>query len=105
MVDCSGGRLQSGPSPDEGEYFEYKLGDRPACGMLEIKKEWGEVPPNWSIYFAVAELDAALKTAKEMGASEVMPPMEVQDVGRFCLIRDPQNAYVSLIQIDPKLTG
>ena len=100
-----GWSAQKGPTPDGGEYFEYKLGDRPACGMLEIKKEWGEVPPNWSIYFAVAELDAALKTAKEMGASEVMPPMEVQDVGRFCLIRDPQGGYVSLIQIESKLMG
>ena len=73
--------------------------------MLEIKKEWGEVPPNWSIYFAVAELDAALNSARKMGACEVMPPMKIEDVGRICLIRDPQGAYVSFIQIDPKLMG
>ena len=97
-----GWSAQKGPAPDGGEYFEYRLGDRSACGMLEIKKEWGEVPPNWSIYFAVADLDSTVKNAKDMGASEVMPPMEVEDVGRFCLMRDPQNAYVSFIQINPK---
>ena len=99
-----GWSVRSGPSPG-GEYFEYRLGDQSACGMLEIKKEWGEVPPHWSIYIAVGDLDDALKNAKDMGASEVMPPMDIEDVGRICLIRDPQGAHVSLMQIDPKLMG
>ena len=99
-----GWSVRSGPSPG-GEYFEYALGDQSACGMLEIKKEWGEIPPHWSIYLAVADLDEALKSARDMGAGEVMPPMQIEDVGRICLVRDPQGAYVNFIQIDPQRMG
>ncbi len=36
--------------------------------------------------------------AKGMGATEVMPPTEVEGVGRFALLQDPQGSHVSFIQ-------
>ena len=80
------------------EYFEFHIGGRSATGMLAIKEEWGEVPPYWSIYFAVADLDDAIERAKSMGAREVMPPMEVEGVGRFVPLQDPQGAYVNFME-------
>ena len=68
--------------------------------MMAIKKEWGEMPPHWSIYFAVADLDASISKAKGLGAQEVMPPMEVPDVGRLVFLRDPQGVYFAIIQMD-----
>ena len=87
------------PSADGGEYTEFRLDGVSAAGMMAIRKEWGEVPPNWTVYFAVASLDAALDTANRLGATVAMAPMEVQGVGRFALLRDPQGAYVYVIQI------
>ena len=57
-------------------------------------------PPHWSIYFAVADLDASIGKAKDLGGQEVMPPMEVPDVGRLVFLQDPQGAYFAMIQID-----
>ena len=82
------------------EYFEFQIDGRSAAGMMAIKKEWGEMPPHWSIYFAVADLDASIGKAKDLGAQEVIPPMEVPDVGRLVFIQDPQGAYFAMIQID-----
>ena len=94
-----GWSAHSRPSADGGEYVEFRLDGVSAAEMMAIRKEWGEVPPNWSVYFAVADLDASLEKADRLGASQSMPTMEVQGVGRFALLRDPQGAFVYFIQI------
>ena len=75
-----------------GEYTSFMLGESPVAGMMEIQPEWGPVPPNWSIYLAVANCDAAIDKATSLGGSTVMGPMDVPDVGRFALLQDPQGA-------------
>lgn len=87
------------PAADGSDYFEFHIEGRSAVGMMAIRPEWGEMPANWSIYFAVADLDDTIKRAKELGAADVSPPMEVEDVGRFAFLHDPQGAYVSFIQV------
>jgi predicted enzyme related to lactoylglutathione lyase len=82
-------------------YTELRNGDRPAGGMIEIKPEWGPVPPNWAVYFAVADLDTSLEQAKSLGGTVEVPPMQVENVGRFAVLQDPQGAYFSVIQLDP----
>ena len=94
-----------GPGGDGDEYSVFQLNGTPAAGMMAIKKEWGEVPPNWSIYFVVASLDATADKAKGMGAREVMPPTDVEGVGRFVFLQDPQGAYAAFIQPAQPPTG
>ena len=88
-----------GPSPDGGEYVEFRLGGQSAAGMMAIKEEWGEMPASWSIYFAVSDLEASLEKAKGLGAKQITPSMAVEGVGRFAFIRDPQGAYLSIMQM------
>ena len=92
-------KVQPGVVESTDDYFLFHVDGRPAAGMLRIKEEWGEVPPNWSIYFAVADLDDAIQLATSMGANQVMPPMNVEDVGRFALVKDPQGVYLNFIQL------
>ncbi len=91
--------VKKSKSPTGDEYTEFYNCDRPAGGMLEIKKEWGEVPANWAIYFAVEDLDGTLEKAKSLGGKVDMPPMEVKDVGRFALLQDPQGGHFLVIQM------
>ncbi len=81
------------------DYTLFQIEDRPATGMMAIREEWGEMPPNWSIYFVVDDLDATIAKATEMGAKEVMPPMEAPGIGPFVLLQDPQGAHVFFIQM------
>ena len=87
---------------DGGAYNVFTLEGQPACGMMAIRKEWGPVPPNWSIYLAVEDLETSLELVKEMGGKVLYPPMEVENVGRFSMLQDPMGAYLSVIQIARK---
>jgi predicted enzyme related to lactoylglutathione lyase len=84
--------------PAGEDYTEFKLGEQPAGGMLEIKQEWGEVPPNWAVYFCVADCDATLQKAGSLGASMVLPTMEVENI-RFAFLKDPQDVYFGIAQV------
>ena len=84
---------------DGGDYTVFLLNGRPAAGMMRIRPEWGQTPPSWSIYFAVADLDASLDKIKALGGKQINPAMEVADVGRFSFVQDPQGAYFSIMQM------
>jgi predicted enzyme related to lactoylglutathione lyase len=91
-AEVFGWKAETAETPS-GAYTSFRVGDRPVAGMMEIRPEWGPVPPNWSIYLAVADCDATIEKAVAMGASLEMEPMDIPDVGRMALLQDPQGAY------------
>jgi predicted enzyme related to lactoylglutathione lyase len=52
----------------------------------------------WSTYVSVADADATSKAAAAAGASVLMAPMDVLDVGRMAIFLDPAGAAVSVWQ-------
>jgi uncharacterized protein len=86
---------------DDPRYTEWTLGGRSIGGMMEIQKDWGEMPPHWLVYFQVEDCDRSVEKAKSMGAKVAMGPQDFPDVGRIALLKDPQGAHFYLI----KLTG
>ncbi len=86
--------------PNGEEYTFFDLDGQPATGMMAIREEWGAVPPNWSIYLAVEDLDDALRLVEESGGRVINPPVEVETVGRFSFIQDPTGAHLSLMQLE-----
>ncbi len=56
------------------------------------------VPPHWVIYFAVDSADETTARAKSLRAAVIMEPMDVMDVGRMAVLRDPSGAVFSLWQ-------
>jgi predicted enzyme related to lactoylglutathione lyase len=84
-----------------GPYTSFYVGDSPVAGMMAIQPEWGEVPPNWSIYMEVADCDAATKKVTELGGAVEFPPRSMGEIGRFALVRDPQGTYLYLYERAP----
>ena len=83
------------------QYTTWKLGDRPVGGMVQMTDEWpAEMPPHWMAYFAVADTDAACARAAELGATVHVPPRDVEGVGRFAVLGDPQGAPFSVIAMN-----
>jgi predicted enzyme related to lactoylglutathione lyase len=80
-------------------YTMFMNGDARAAGMLEMTEEWGDIPPHWMIYFAVADCDATAAQAKEIGGEVKVPPTDIPTVGRFSVIQDPQGAVFSAIKL------
>ncbi len=91
-------KAETQPFGDE-EYTEFKVGGESRCGMIKMTKEWGDVPPHWMTYFAVENCDLAAEKAASLGATICVPPTDIEGVGRFAVINDPQGATFSVIHL------
>jgi uncharacterized protein len=56
------------------------------------------VPPTWNSYISVADADAIVERAKELGGSAHAPAFDVMDAGRMAVLQDPQGAYFPIWQ-------
>ena len=80
-------------------YTSFMMGERGAGGMMAIQPEWGEVPPHWLVYFAVDDCDATMAQARDLGADVLAGPMDIPEVGRFAVLKDPQGAAFGVIKL------
>jgi predicted enzyme related to lactoylglutathione lyase len=63
-------------------------------GIFKPKK----IHPHLTVYVRVADLDALLLKALDLGATLTVAPMDVPGVGRVALITDPQGHMVGLLE-------
>ena len=61
-------------------------------GMQQMDEQSAGVPLQWSIYLHVADVDAALIRASELGGHVCVPAFDVPGVGRIARIDDPSGA-------------
>ena len=93
-----GWKLESTPMGGT-EYRVIKNRGRDNGGLLQMTAEWGEMPPHWMVYFAVADTDATAKKAAELGGEVSVPPTDIP-MGRFAVITDPQGAVFTVIKLN-----
>jgi predicted enzyme related to lactoylglutathione lyase len=79
-------------------YTEFKLDDQSIAGAMPPPMEG--IPPNWGVYFAVADCDATVADAKSRGASVMVEPTDIPP-GRFAVLADPQGAFFNVIKSNP----
>ncbi len=79
-------------------YHMLSTAEGPACGVMQMTAEWGDMPPHWMAYFAVADLEEAKRTVLALGGRVAHGPFD-SPYGRIIVILDPQGAAVSLIQL------
>lgn len=82
-------------------YHEIVVGGEHVGGLYQMGPEYGDAPPHWTAYVAVDDVDARAARVEELGGKVCVPPTDIPDVGRFCVINDPSGATLSLI----KMTG
>jgi predicted enzyme related to lactoylglutathione lyase len=80
-------------------YNEINAGGRPSGGMYQLTTEMAGAPSHWIAYVAVDDVDAKAKRVEELGGKVSMPPTDIPNVGRFCVITDPTGASISLIKL------
>ncbi|HZW24394.1 MAG TPA: VOC family protein [Gallionella sp.] len=78
-------------------YTVVKAGGNGIGGIMATPQEAKATPPAWGVYVTVDDIDATAKTAGQLGARLLVPPTDIPDVGRFCVIQDPQGATISAI--------
>lgn len=82
-------------------YTELWKGPRPAGGMTAIGTEQGPAEPSWTVYFRVADCDAAVAKAESLGARVLMKPDDIAKVGRFAFLTDREGATFAVIALAP----
>ncbi|MBE2221860.1 MAG: VOC family protein [Anaerolineae bacterium] len=83
---------------DENGYVALASDGRVQAGMMAIQKEWGEVPPNWSVYFNVADVETAVASVKELGGNLLNGPIVVGEMGRLAVVQDPQGGVFNVME-------
>ncbi len=84
--------------PMEGmTYTVVKVSGKEVAGIMATPPEAKGTPPMWGVYVTVDDVDATAAQAEGLGAKIMMPPRDIPNVGRFCLIQDPQGAMISII--------
>jgi hypothetical protein len=81
-------------------YTMFQLEERntgAACTMRTEQRAQG-VPPHWTIFIAVANVDEAASRVAGLGGKLMAPPFDVYDAGRMAVVQDPTGALFDLWQ-------
>ena len=82
----------------QGEpYRVLKVGEKGVAGLSKFGPELDGTPPSWTTVFAVADADESVATAQELGATLLVSPMDLPDIGRFAVLRDPVGAVFHVL--------
>jgi predicted enzyme related to lactoylglutathione lyase len=97
VFDWSPGRPSFEGAPDT--YTVWEVSGKRVGGMMQMTDEFfpAEVPPHWQVCFAVADCDATVAKARELGATIFAEPMDMP-IGRFAGMIDPQGASLTIMQ-------
>ncbi len=84
-------------------YTTLNVNGKAVAGLMPMPAEYPpQVPSHWSVYFAVADTDATVAKATELGATVRMPAFD-SPPGRTAVLADPQGAVFAVITVDPNL--
>lgn len=86
---------------DAGPYGIYTLfqeDGQDVAGMMNPTPDTPTKGAFWHSYIAVKDVDACARLAPALGGSVVVPPQDVPDVGRICIVADPTGALAHLMQ-------
>jgi predicted enzyme related to lactoylglutathione lyase len=79
-------------------YRTFAVDDTVVGGMLDSTGYPEGIGPHWMSYFAVEDVDVALRRATELGATVHAEPVD-SPFGRWGIITDPQGAGLTLITL------
>lgn len=88
--DFKEGTLEGAPA-----YTEIKTPDGGFVGGIMALQPGMQAPPSWSGYVSVDSVDEAVKRAKAAGGQVYVEPMDIEKVGRFAVIADPQGGVTA----------
>lgn len=81
------------PQPgDEKGYRMLDTGNGFVGGMMQLNDTMRAkgAEPTWLFYVGVADVDATTEKARSAGATVLMPPFDLPDIGRMAMLADPQ---------------
>ena len=93
--------MGEGPS-----YYLFEIGKGDKCpgigGMMAFPPELeGQMPPNWTAYVCVDDVDLTAGDYVANGGSVKRPPEDIPGIGRFAVVADPHGAVLCVMTPAP----
>lgn len=82
-------------SEEFGGYFMFTKNDQPVAGAMP-DMSGGAAPPCWNVYLKVADAATTLTRVVEHGGQEMVPAMQVGDLGTMAIVGDPGGAVIGI---------
>ena len=81
-----------------GPYRVVKVGEAAMGGIMGMPPDApAGMPPVWGCYVTVDNADETAGECAALGGKVLMPPTDIEGVGRFSVLQDPQGAVFSVI--------
>ena len=93
--------FQGGPRPYT--IFRRK-GDVGVAGLMQTP-EGMHMPPFWAMYIGVPKLEDAVAKITRLGGSQLSPVIDIPEVGRMQMLKDPQGAAFYIDEAAPNTTA
>jgi predicted enzyme related to lactoylglutathione lyase len=102
-------RDQEGAMAFYGDVFGWTRGELAGMPVINLGEDGiggimdmppgapDQAPAFWMAIFAVDDADESAAKASELGGSVAAPPGDIEGVGRFALLADPQGVYFGVI--------
>jgi hypothetical protein len=100
-AELFGWRFELMNNLEDVDYHVISVGETPIGGIMGMPPETGDMPPAWGSYVTVDDVDAVAAQAKQLGGQVIVEPRDIPEVGRFCVILDPQGAMISAASYTP----
>jgi uncharacterized protein len=100
--DLFGWQIMSDDEDPEHNYLHIKNGEHFIGGIPPASYRQPNTPPHWLAYFNTSNCDAVASKATTLGAKLYLPPMTMENVGRFAVLADPQGAVFAIFQHLPR---
>ena len=79
------------------EYAEAQVNGRSVAAAMPRPADLpAEVPDNWLVYFGSGDVDADAEKASGLGATVLVPPRDIPNMGRFAVLMDPLGAAFAI---------
>lgn len=79
-----------------GEYRIARVGTRQVGGLMAPPPHEADMPPTWTVFFDVDDIEAAADRAAAAGGTVLQAPVDIPD-GRVAVVADPTGAMLGLI--------
>lgn len=94
IVDWDTRQWSAGDQP----YTMWLNGERPIGGIMEMPEDALEqgARPHWLAYVGTPDVDSTVSRARELGATVMLEPTSIPEVGRMAVLADPQGAIFAV---------
>jgi predicted enzyme related to lactoylglutathione lyase len=81
-----------------GRYVIGMVPAGPAAGVMAPSDDDAGMPPAWTVFVSVADIDASFALAVDAGGAGLQPPMEIPGGDRIAVVLDPAGAVIGMMQ-------